>query len=446
MVTTVAAVLIAVTSVWQPFFYAGAFLFTSYSHYSLSLDRSLPSSSSSYKSALSGGVGVADTYSWKEEQFEIEITIPVPHDTEVRNVKFKCSSEAIDLRLNNNNDEKILLDGTRKMRGKICVDGTFWSIADTAMSSATREITITIEKHFVPVSTIGGQQTYDTLTEFDWGGIYPNDEEEVTHRKYEEPEELNVREYAAKLGVDIDNLDMSKVDKTMFGAGISGENNPLEGTGGGSEENLDSSSPSRSNMKSKKGGFHFNIEQATLDQLTKSGLAKEIVQQTDGREYSLDDETEFSMLGKNILSDELREAGILTDNRPVGSNVPGIWQESSIPVEPIPVEEFPDFQKKYNVDGLIEEDTVEREITGDESISDGDDNESVMSVSTPLSASLDDEDEEEEQVASDGDPIDKLTVAKLKEILKAQGLKTSGTKQILRDRLRNHVDTLLQEE
>ena len=35
--------------------------------------------------------------------------------------------------------------------------------------------------------------------------------------------------YARALGVDIDNLDMSKVDKTMFGAGLSGENNPLEG-------------------------------------------------------------------------------------------------------------------------------------------------------------------------------------------------------------------------
>ena len=42
------------------------------------------------------------------------------------------------------------------------------------------------------------------------------------------------------------------------------------------------------------------------------------------------------------------------------------------------------------------------------------------------------------------DPIDLLTVRKLKEILKSQGLKVSGNKKELQDRLRAQVNSLLQ--
>ena len=160
--------------------------------------------------ALLVGIGVANTYSWKEEQFEIEIKIPVPAGTSAKDIKFSCSSESIHLLLINNSqinhtadDKIVLLDGTRKMRGKICVDGTFWSIDNISNKDEGREVTITIEKHFAPISSVGGTQTYDTLTDFDWGGVYPNDDDEVTYRKYDEAEELNIREYAAKLGVDI---------------------------------------------------------------------------------------------------------------------------------------------------------------------------------------------------------------------------------------------------
>jgi hypothetical protein len=454
MMNTVVATAIAVaSSVWwlqQSFTYTEAFSFACSHHIQKTTSLIHKTSQSTSSSALNAGVGVASTYSWKEEQFEIELTISVPPQTSAKHIKFKCSSDAIDLRLKNIDadaeEEKILLDGKRKMRGKICVDGTFWSIADAPISSKaavadgekrSREITIAIEKHFVPVSTIGGQQTYDTATDFDWGGIYPNDEEEVTHRQYDEPEELDVREYAAKLGVDIDNLDMSKVDKTMFGAGLSGGNNPLDGSEGGE----DNQGNEASNSKKNKNGFHFDIEQATLDQLTRSGLAKEIVQQADGTEYNLDDETEFSMLGKDILAEELREAGIVSGSRPVGSSVPDIWQQASVPVE-----EVNGFEQTYE-DGIIEQDIVEREGKDDEPISDSsNDNENAATESTPQTASLDEDKKEEKQETNEGDPIDSLTVVKLKEVLKAQGLKTSGTKQVLRDRLRKHVETLLQEE
>lgn len=179
--------------------------------------------SNTINTALNGGTGVANTYSWNEEQFEIEVKINVPPRTSAKDIKFKCSSESIDLRLLNNNNanneddndgntnmkddnEKVLLDGTRKTRGKICVDGTFWSIEGNP--DKERQISITIEKSFIPISSSEGTQTFETITEFDWGGLYPNDEEEVSSRKYDEAEELNVREYAAKLGVDIDNIDM----------------------------------------------------------------------------------------------------------------------------------------------------------------------------------------------------------------------------------------------
>jgi len=44
------------------------------------------------------------------------------------------------------------------------------------------------------------------------------------------------------------------------------------------------------------------------------------------------------------------------------------------------------------------------------------------------------------------DPIDLLTVKRLKEILKEQGLKVSGNKQVLRDRLRSAVNSKLNTE
>jgi len=83
--------------------------------------------SSRTSTILNGGVGTASTYTWNEEQFEIEVKLTVPPKTTTKDIKFKCSSQSIDLRLLNcanddsNNDcdgnnigEKILLDGSRQ--------------------------------------------------------------------------------------------------------------------------------------------------------------------------------------------------------------------------------------------------------------------------------------------------------------------------------------------
>jgi len=82
--------------------------------------------SSSPSTILKSGVGTASTYTWNEEQFEIEVKLTVPPKTTTKDIKFKCSSQSIDLRLLNcadddnindvdgNKGEKILLDGSRQ--------------------------------------------------------------------------------------------------------------------------------------------------------------------------------------------------------------------------------------------------------------------------------------------------------------------------------------------
>lgn len=411
----------------------------------------------SLSSRLHGGVGVAESYSWTEEQFEIEVTLAVPAGTSAKDVEFKCASESLDLRLRGGADggARVLLDGARRTRGKICVDGTFWSLEG---AGPDRAVTVALEKHFVPASREGGLQTFDALTDFDWGGLYPDDEAEVSHRKYDVAEDLDVREYAAKLGVDIDNIDMSKVNRTMFGAGLD-----EEGAAGAGEE--------------EGAGSHFNITQATLEQLTRVGLAKEVVRQGDGTEYEmgadgrLNDERTFSMLGKDVSDDELREAGI-AGGRP-GGGVPAMFTEQSVPVE-----EAPGYRSSFDAGpaagaGIIEDEIVETELTAEHDgaedmadIPDAADEAGTVGTAkaapaatgdAPRAAAPTDGSTEAEASANRGatvaagaaapaDPIDMLTVVKLKQILKAQGLKVGGTKQILRERLRAHVSTLLQEE
>lgn len=402
--------------------------------------------------------------------------VAVPARTSAKDIKFTCSSDSIHLVLlrNDTDDKQILLDGARKMRGKISVDGTFWSIDNNADE---REVTITIEKHFVPISSVGGTQTYDTLTDFDWGGVYPNDEEEVTNRKYDEPEELNVREYAAKLGVNIgenslihnskflcstmndatriyaiydvlfwsqDNIDMTKVNKTMFGAGLR-DDSPF------SEEEIDNDNSD---------GFRFNITQSTLDQLSKAGLAKEIIQQGDGSEFevgnggsmNIEERKTFSMLGKDISDNELRMAGIIGGGgRRGNNNIPSMWDKQTIPVE-----EAPGYQKTFDVgnsfsvaDGIIEDEIVDHEITLNgcvENIIPKAENGVEVGVNEASEANVEKTEESNGASSIPQDPIDMLTVVRLKEILREQGLKTNGSKQILRDRLRSHVNSLLQEE
>ena len=214
---------------------------------------------------------------------------------------------------------------------------------------------------------------------------------------------------------------MNKVNKTMFGAGL--DTNTVM------DNDNDDELADENDITDDK-GFHFNITQATLEQLTKVGLAKEIVQQGDGSEYelgnggSLSEDKIFSMLGKGISDEELRSAGIVGE-----SNIPKLWETQTVPVDDV---------APGSDGGIIESEIVEQEIsTADEDCS-------FVTVNE-----VDDEKKVDSQIMEEtdaDDPISSLRVNKLKEILREQGLKVSGNKQELRDRLKSHVNALLFKE
>ena len=75
---------------------------------------------------------------------------------------------------------------------------------------------------------------------------------------------------------------------------------------------------------------------------------------------------------------------------------------------------------------------------------DDDDRSRTSSLKGETATSDEDAKDDGDDAASSAtvDPIDMLTVKRLKDILRDQKLKVSGNKQELRDRLRAHVKTL----
>lgn len=347
------------------------------SSFPLGFGRRSASSSIHHRSTtLFSGYGIATNYTWQEEAFEIDVTVQVPRETRAKDIFFKATSQSIDLRLLGE-DERILLDASRKLRGRVSLDGTYWVISDADDDQDFRQVTVTIEK------SIKTPKDDFELVDYDWKGVYSNDEEEVSERKYDEPEFLDVREYAAGLGVDIDNINMSMVDKTMFSSGL-------------------------------------NLTQRSIDQLKDQGYAQEVTQQADGSEYITNDEGEavpFDSLGAVALSD-------------------GSQQQQSRPPKPqIP---FLDTNSPWHETVPV---TVDHE-----------NNRTVVQQSRNFTraafaqdSTVDKEDEETDvDPKAATDPIDLLTVKRLKEILKSQGLKVSGNKKELQERLRSQVNSLLQ--
>lgn len=334
-----------------------------------STSRSSSSSSTrrrntNYYSCLWGGFGVANGYSWKEEAFEIDVTVRVPADTRAKDVKFTPSSTSVDLRLG----DTVLLDGSRKLRGRVNLDGTYWVISDPDMGPGDyRQVTVTIEK------LIRTPRNDFEVVEYDWKGVFSNDTDEVLEVHYDKPETLNVREYAASLGVDIDNIDMSKVDKTMFSSGL-------------------------------------NITQNSLDQLKEEGYIQEITRQADGSEY--DQEGNLRRPAKDESSE--KETKTATPKPIPFLDTDSPWHQS-VPVEHDPATNQTFVQQTRNM--------------------------TRAAFAKDSSLKKDRESLDREMAA---DPIDTLTVKRLREILKSQGLKVSGNKKELQDRLRNRVNSLLQ--
>ena len=368
--------------------------------------RWLPRSTMSTR--LYAGDGVATNYTWHEEAFEIEVSVKVPKETRAKDIAFRATSRSVDLRLiqgqgdgNNNDNVIVLLDGQRPTRGRINLDGTYWVISDSERDAEQnhRIVTVTIEK------LLATPKDDFEVVEYDWKGVYPDDETEVTWRHYDEPESLDVRQYAASLGVDIDNINMSMVDKTMFSSGL-------------------------------------NLTQASLDQMTKAGLLQheEVTQQADGREFTVQDDgtpQAYTPYGPAVHPDEMekttttptRKAQQTTSAQGIpflDTNSP--WHQSV----PVPT------NKNNNVTTTMVQ-QMQRNLTRAAFAADA-------ALGTPASSSNNDtaDDDDTAKTATAKDPIDTLTKKRLQEILKSQGLPISGNKQELQQRLRQRVNALLQ--
>mmetsp|Transcript_14086 Transcript_14086/g.16379 ORF Transcript_14086/g.16379 Transcript_14086/m.16379 type:complete len:378 (+) Transcript_14086:50-1183(+) len=335
-------------------------------------DKKHPELLTPSSSCLFGGVGITSNYTWKEDQFEIEIKLKVPSETRAKHVIYKPKSRSMELSLEmNENKSIILLHGDRQFRGMVDLDGTFWSLIDSENGEG-REIIVTIEKLIVPPN-----DPFEVV-EYDWGSVYLNDDDEILSKEYAEAETLDIREYAASLGVDIDNINMTMVDKNMFASGL-------------------------------------NMTKNTVEQLTKQGYVKEITRQGDGLEFIEEGVGEdrksvpFNSLGDNVGADELEDAGIGRN-----SKVPIPFLDKESPWRhSMPVEEARGVDNVPTVDGSEQQICDITDTTNEE-----------KSPDAPPKYQ---------------DPVDRLTVEKLKGILRKEGLKVTGNKKELRERLKDHV-------
>jgi SAP domain/CS domain len=359
---------------------------------------------------LMSGYGIATNYTWKEEAYEIDVSVWVPKSTRTKDILFKATSRSIDLRLLNavtatatttNSDivtdgmgaqreEIALLDGKRTLRGRINTDGTYWVISDSPSARGNhtterRQITVTIEK------IIATPKDDFEIVDYDWKGVYHmEDTDEVVERKYDQPEPLDIRQYASEMGVDIDNLNMSMVDKNMFNSGL-------------------------------------NISKSTLNSLHQAGYlsTQEITQQADGTEYIVNEDGEPERINN---TPDMPTATRTTSETKERSTIPFVDTES--PWHKVSATNNNETVLTSSSDEKIVQ--LKRNFTRAAFAED-----SVKMVATSAETNP-------FVKKKTSDPIDALTVSRLKEILKAEGLKTGGTKSELQDRLRNKVNALLQ--
>mmetsp|Transcript_12185 Transcript_12185/g.17756 ORF Transcript_12185/g.17756 Transcript_12185/m.17756 type:complete len:177 (+) Transcript_12185:1-531(+) len=149
-------------------------------------------------------------------------------------------------------------------------------------------------------------------------------------------------------------------------------------------------------------GSGLNMTRNTLDELTKSGYAKEVTRQGNGMEFVEGEGQKavpFQSLGENVGADELMDAGIQT-NPYMDKNAP--WLQT------MPAEEA-----RTGNEPLVQPEAGGKNVK--------------------------DETTREDEARKIQDPIDLLTVTKLKEVLRKEGLKVSGNKQDLQERLKSHV-------
>jgi hypothetical protein len=141
-----------------------------------------------------------------------------------------------------------------------------------------------------------------------------------------------------------------------------------------------------------------------------AGLMTEVTEQTDGSEWIVGEDGEkvpFSSMGQGVSTDEMKSAKapsipFLDTNSP--------WHTT------VPLDQAKKVKEKLDEPSSEKASSAKKEEASDSN-----------------------------KVAKDAkDPIDTLTVAKLKEVLKARGLKVSGNKKELQERLRTEVQSMLQ--
>jgi len=148
-----------------------------------------------------GGVGrVGDRYSWTENDWELEVTVPVPPETRKEDVLFKAAATSLKLGLVNSTE--LLLGG--KLKGRIALDGTYWSLEGFGPERAVK---LLLEKKEGALEN-----------NMDWRRVLA--EEAATETQYQEAEKFDTREYVHQM-LGPGGVNMSLVDKEMFG-GLAG--------------------------------------------------------------------------------------------------------------------------------------------------------------------------------------------------------------------------------
>jgi hypothetical protein len=157
----------------------------------------------------------------------------------------------------------------------------------------------------------------------------------------------------------------------------------------------------------------LNLTQSSLDSLTRAGMTKEVTQQSDGSEWTTDEEgykVPFSSMGDSVSKEELQESNAAPRIPFLDTDSP--WHKA------VPVAETAEFIKSET--NVSSEDTDKKKAEKKKEL----------------------QKQREDRAV---DPIGTVTVSRLKDILRSRGLKVSGNKKELQDRLRAEVNSMLKD-
>ena len=137
------------------------------------------------------------SYSWTENDDELEVRVIVPNETRASDISMQLSQSKIELTLEKTTK---LLQGT--LRGKVATDGSYWSI-ETLANTGQRAVVLTLEK-----------KVDGLFDPEEWMGVILDAREAGSKLSYDmdKREEFDVKEYIDSMG----GYDESIVDKTMF--------------------------------------------------------------------------------------------------------------------------------------------------------------------------------------------------------------------------------------